>query len=413
MTTVPVRSVVMEAGEDRNGSRPSREALENLTETVPALVYIAEMGEHGEWHYISRQITEVLGYEPEEWRSDNTLWYRSIHPDDVERVMVDDRRRPTETEIVPPVEYRLRARDGNWVWVYECARLVVDSDGGLPLWHGVISDITALKAAEYSAERRAQQQALTARLGLNLIRSNDEQELIGMAVDALLGLGDIVAAEIWEYTDAGEIRLRHRSNYDGPELTLPLEADRYPGTELSEGKTVVIADWETDERMAPYIEHRAPNVVSTMVVPIDGTRAPFGFLSVHASVPDRFSPRDRDFLVAATSLIGSTIDRNRVERSLRHRLLHDSLTELPNRDLFSARLDQAMEKSRSAGQMMAALFLDIDRSEADQRRNRPPRRRSDPHRGRQPAACRTAGRGHGRPVRRRRIRHRAHFSRGR
>jgi diguanylate cyclase (GGDEF)-like protein/PAS domain S-box-containing protein len=340
--------------------RPSREALENLTETVPALVYIAEMGLGGRWRYVSPQITELLGYEPDEWLEDPSLWFNSIHPDDVETAISWEHLSPQETRTVPPVEYRLRRKDGTWVWIYECTRLVVDSSGGPPLWHGVISDISALKEAERSAERKAAQQAMTARLGAAALGTSNQQELIEMTVAALMKFDDIVGAEIWEYIDGERIRMRHRADYEGPELTLDFEPDRYPGNELAAGRTVIISDWSSDERLERYAEHGSPSIASTMVVPIVGAIEPFGFLSIHASVPNRFSSQDEDFLVAATSLLSATFDRNRIERSLRHRLLHDALTELPNRELFAERLEEASSLSLESGQPMAALFFDID-----------------------------------------------------
>jgi diguanylate cyclase (GGDEF)-like protein/PAS domain S-box-containing protein len=346
--------------EAKFAGRPSREALENLAETVPALVYIAEMGLGGRWRYVSPQVTELLGYEPDEWLEDPTLWFNSIHPDDVETAISWEHLSPAVTQTVPQVEYRLRRKDGTWVWVFESTRLVVDPSGGPPLWHGVISDISALKEAERSAERKAAQQAMTARLGAAALGTSDQQELIEMTLAALMKFDDIVGAEIWEYVDGDRIRMRHRAGYDGPELTLEFEGDRYPGNELAAGRTVIISDWSSDERLERYAEHGSPSVASTMVVPIEGAIEPFGFLSIHASVPNRFSSQDEDFLVAATSLLSATFDRNRIERSLRHRLLHDALTELPNRELFAERLEEAISISMETGKPMAALFFDID-----------------------------------------------------
>lgn len=350
----------MEGEEDRGGNRPSREAFKNLTETVPAIVYIAEMGEHGRWRYVSPQIESLLGYKAEEWMSDPDLWYHSLHPEDVETAMAWEDRDPGEIEVEPSVEYRLRTKDGRYVSIYECTRLVIDPDGDEPLWHGVISDISALKEAENAAARRAQQQALTARIGAAAFTVRNQQEMLELTIQTLLGLEDIVDAEIWEHIEGDRVKLRCRSDYDGPPLINPFEADRYPGRELKAGQTVVVNDWDTDEQMKPYIMHRNPEVASSIIVPVTGLHEQFGFIALNASVPNRFSTQDEDFLLAATSLLGSTIDRNRVEQSLRYRLLHDSLTELPNRDLLSERLEQAIEESTSTGNPMAALFLDID-----------------------------------------------------
>jgi diguanylate cyclase (GGDEF)-like protein/PAS domain S-box-containing protein len=52
-------------------------------------------------------------------------------------------------------------------------------------------------------------------------------------------------------------------------------------------------------------------------------------------------------------------------RELSHRLarlaLHDSLTDVPNRTLFSDRLDQALVRAHRAGSSVAVLYIDLDR----------------------------------------------------
>jgi len=49
------------------------------------------------------------------------------------------------------------------------------------------------------------------------------------------------------------------------------------------------------------------------------------------------------------------------EAKLHHLALHDSLTGLPNRTLFNARLDQALGQLPRGKNMLAVLYLDIDR----------------------------------------------------
>jgi len=49
------------------------------------------------------------------------------------------------------------------------------------------------------------------------------------------------------------------------------------------------------------------------------------------------------------------------EERVRHMALHDHLTGLPNRQLFSDRLDQAMLRARRVGLHVGLLFIDLDR----------------------------------------------------
>lgn len=55
----------------------------------------------------------------------------------------------------------------------------------------------------------------------------------------------------------------------------------------------------------------------------------------------------------------SEVKRN--ERELRRQAHYDPLTDLPNRNLFMDRLEQAIEHGRRTGRMSALMFMDLDR----------------------------------------------------
>ncbi len=48
----------------------AEERFRELVEWLPAVVYEADTGPDGAFHYVSPQITELLGYSAEEWMSD-------------------------------------------------------------------------------------------------------------------------------------------------------------------------------------------------------------------------------------------------------------------------------------------------------------------------------------------------------
>jgi diguanylate cyclase (GGDEF)-like protein/PAS domain S-box-containing protein len=68
-----------------------------------------------------------------------------------------------------------------------------------------------------------------------------------------------------------------------------------------------------------------------------------------------------EFMVA---LIEDITARKHQEEAITHQAFHDALTGLPNRMLFSDRLDEAMVKARRSKSPLALMFLDLDHFKA-------------------------------------------------
>ena len=137
-----------------------REAqLRALVEQVPAIVYTAGLGENAPWDYVSPQIETLLGYTPEEWAGRRELWWEALHPDD-RRGALEDEQGSARPGGQLRSEYRLRRRDGSWVWVRDEATVIENEHGELR-FQGVLLDITERKRAEAEARaKHAQLQAI-------------------------------------------------------------------------------------------------------------------------------------------------------------------------------------------------------------------------------------------------------------
>ena len=160
------------------GADPARVDYPGLLAQVPAILYIADTGADGRWHYVSPQIEAILGFTPAEWCAQPRRWAEQLHPDDVERVIAEEiAASGDEHEETSAAEYRLRHRDGRVVWMRDDAQLLIADDGSRR-WHGVLSDITERKRAEAELERRAAQQAAVATLGEHALEGASTSDLM-------------------------------------------------------------------------------------------------------------------------------------------------------------------------------------------------------------------------------------------
>ncbi len=337
------------------------EGYRHLVERLPAIVYASELGESGRWRYVSPQIEEILGYTPEEWLADPELWARQLHPEDRERALEQETRKTMGTRNPPPVDYRMITRDGRTVWILDEAVLEPD-EAGTPIWHGVLYDITERKSAEQELRRSAAQQAAVAQLGGWALKDGDPEQLMEEAVSLLTAIDGVAAACVWETGRDGRrlvLRAGLEGSVEGSERASAAR-DSHAGAALDSRLHVIVDDWSAERRFSMPPVLRVMNVRSSLAVTIDGKQRPFGVLDVHSAEPNRFTPQDVHFVQALANVLADAIERHAADEALRHRVLHDPLTGLPNRLSFVDSLGVALSRSSVSGSPVGILFLDLD-----------------------------------------------------
>jgi diguanylate cyclase (GGDEF)-like protein/PAS domain S-box-containing protein len=333
-----------------------------LVERLPVVVYTAEPGENGRWRYVSSQVEKILGYAPEEFLADSTLWGRLLHPEDRERALAAESDASARAGISGAVEYRMRTRTGEVVWVLDQAVLEADEEG-VPVWHGVLYDISERKEAEAGLQRALAQQAVVARLGERALQNGDPESLMRAAVSLIGEVEGINCACIWELGREGR-RLSLRAGLDedavGAGRRVSAARSSHAGAALDSAQPVIVGDWSAEERFTMPPVLRVVGAASSLAVTIDGKDRPFGVLDVHAAEPDRFSSKDVPFVQAAANVLADAFERHAADQALRHRVLHDSLTGLPNRLSFVDSLGEALSRATGSGSPVGILFLDLD-----------------------------------------------------
>jgi PAS domain S-box-containing protein len=148
--------MTLEIGERKRAEEQLRQAEERyrlLVERLPAVLYIWDTSERSAQsdHYTSPMIEELTGFTRAEWLSSPDFWMERVHPHDRERVLSGVLRSEATGEPFDG-EYRILAKDGHVVWVYDRATLLARDDRGRPrMFQGFLVDITARKAAEADA----------------------------------------------------------------------------------------------------------------------------------------------------------------------------------------------------------------------------------------------------------------------
>ena len=300
-----------------------------LVEHQPGIVYLAEPGAHGRWHYVSPQIERILGYTRQEWLDDPTLWAQRIHPEDRPRVLHDEAAESLAARRGPGSqvwEYRMLARDGREVWILDDESVTqVDATGHVTLVQGVLLDITERKRTE-EALRVSEEQT-------RRIIESASYAFIGMAADGSVVNWNQHATGTFGWTREQAI------GHQLADLIIPAEtrAHHYRGLAhyLSTGEGPILS-----KRIEVTAVHR------------DGHEFP---------VELTIWPVRTGSSVQFSALVDDITVRKALEGQLRHQALHDALTGLPNRVLFSDRLQHALDRSRAdPDQSLAVFFVDLD-----------------------------------------------------
>jgi len=192
----------MRAEEDR---RVAEDRFRTLVEHTPAITYqeavdLENYDATTTISYVSPHVTTILGYTPEEWAVPG-FWASVMHPDDLPDVL-ELGGHTVATGQAYRQDYRMRAKDGRWLWFHDESHLIYDDDGAPLFWQGVMVDITERKLAEQELEAaQARLQALIEHIPAVVytqsIGGAHDDFWISPQVSELLGY----TAERWAATD--------------------------------------------------------------------------------------------------------------------------------------------------------------------------------------------------------------------
>ncbi|HVH69713.1 MAG TPA: PAS domain S-box protein [Candidatus Dormibacteraeota bacterium] len=163
ITAMPQRGVVCVARDISDRLRAERAHLETeakyklFVEQVAAVSYIAEVGLHGKWHYVSPQVETILGHAQEEWLAQGEDWILNVFEEDHPIVEAAEENFMRVKRF--QAEYRIKRKDGRVIWVSDNAVFVPGSESH-PLMEGIIVDITERRVLEEQLQQARRMEAV-------------------------------------------------------------------------------------------------------------------------------------------------------------------------------------------------------------------------------------------------------------
>lgn len=290
---------------------------QRLAEEIPAVTFIASADTSMQLRYLSPQAAAIIDESMLDTYNEFPF-ITLVHPAD-RRAVAASFQRMSEPTAAVLVEFRLDHRFGESKWLQCSAALIDDHPDDEPCWQGILLDVTSRRNAELALrESQTQFRALfdnNPHIAFTLdtrgrfqrinpastrITGYTEDELVGRPFTSVLVAGE--QERVWQH---------FRDTLSGESQQFETEIFTNRGRRAQLRLTTV-----------PYI--------------LDGQ-------------------------VAGVSGIAENITHQvHLQEQLSYQAFHDNLTGLPNRTLFTQRLNQALSTVERSRSQIAVLFVDLD-----------------------------------------------------
>ena len=266
----------------------------------------------------SEGFTKVLGYANAEFPHGGTAWEALIHPDDVASVRAATKITLAPDALTSHIEYRLRHKEGHWVWVFDEFVSMYDEHGNLCRVIGSIADITERKRRQLNAEFLL---AIDADL-LQLSSDDDLMLVVSEKVCKYLDVSRVFLAEIDELAETTTVTYSYSPMPDFVNM-VGVHAVRNFQTqalrqEFSAGNMIVVNDVTTDPRWEAFAEHlRSIQIGSQILAPyVSGSRWQ-SLLIISRREACQWRTDEIELVHELARRIWTTLDRRHNEAALR------------------------------------------------------------------------------------------------
>ena len=369
-----VMRALQEAGERaalrqaQEALRESEERFRQLAENIRDVFFLVDISDE-RLLYVSPAYEEIWGESRASVYANPVSWRNVIHADDKDRVAKSHAERIQTGRY--DFEYRIVRRDGSIRWISDRAFPILDKSGRLQRIAGVAADITARKRAEERIERLNRLYAVLSGINSLIVRVNNRDELLReacrIAIDpgrfcmAWIGLFDHDSSVAKLVAYAGDVRDFFDSMPLSVNETMPNEhclireaiLNRKPAisNDIKHAPQLLLMTKELNER----------GINSFAAVPLLVDDEVIGVLALYATDVGVFDDDEIHLLIELAGDISFALDYLAKGEKLNYLAYYDALTGLPNRTLFTERLNQQLSIAGQNGAKVALVMTDVKR----------------------------------------------------
>ncbi|HYF04725.1 MAG TPA: EAL domain-containing protein [Patescibacteria group bacterium] len=321
-------------------------------EHVPGLVGIYN-AITGEYLFVGKNAEKILGYSSQDFLSGGVAFTTSlVHPEDLGPLLekhtaavkaVEAMDLQSDTSHTICFEYRLRHKNGNWVWVQTNGRVLQRTpEGKVEQIINISTDITEQKNTLRMLEEA--QQELEARANvLKILSKNEEyfrmlvETVEDYAIFALDAKGKIIT---WN---------------EGVQYIFGFTQEEITGKNFDILFTLQDRMLGLGERLMHDTAPQSDTVVH------EGLLVRKDESSFHAVVTMNKLLDEKKKLLGYSVIIRDITEKKEAEETIRYQAFHDTLTGLANRDALYMRFAEIQGVAEKAQKKLALLFIDLDR----------------------------------------------------
>ncbi|MFX1489760.1 MAG: PAS domain S-box protein, partial [Promethearchaeota archaeon] len=250
--------------------KKSEEQLKYLISSSPTVIFTANVLKDLKFTFISKNIKEITGYEPEEFIKTPEFWISKVHPEDKEQLLLRIKQLPKKRNL--GIEYRFKFKDGIDHWIRNDLKLIKGKKRAsleiIGSWFDVSIDKKKEERIKYQAELvdHISDAIISTDLDFNIISWNKAAESIyGWRVEEVRGkdLSEIIPTDY---------------PYDDFEYVLKQIYDN--------------GIWQ-GEIIQKQKEGRILNILTSVSLIKEITGRPFGFAAINHDITERKKAEER------------------------------------------------------------------------------------------------------------------------